>query len=250
MRPEARLQPIIITVLVFAAGFATGRLLNKNGDTYPKAHFLAEPGSSTASGEREHVPPSGSPPADISLFRRVPDVRQSTTYSCGAAALQAVLCAWGIDSRERTLMDECGTTESAGTAPEAIAAAARARGLRATLVEDTDLAALEEAAARGVPAIVAIQAWTDARPAGFTWREDWEDGHYIIVLGLDDDNVYVEDPSLLGTRGLIPRREFLDRWHDYTGEPPFDATDRAWRRLAIFIEGGRPAAPAAYSLVE
>lgn len=221
MTPEARLRSVVIVVLVFAAGFAAGRLL-------------------------ENRPPSPPP-----LLRLVPDVRQSTTYSCGAAALQAVLCAWGIDSREQALMDELGTTESAGTAPEAIAAAARARGLRATLVENTDLAALEAAAARGIPAIVAIQAWTDTRPAGFSWLDDWEDGHYVVVLGLDDDNVYVEDPSLLGTRGMIPRPEFLDRWHDYTGEPPFDATDRAWRRLGIFIEGARPAAaPPLFSPVE
>jgi hypothetical protein len=228
MTPEARLRSVVIVVLVFAAGFAAGRLLDNNSGPAP-------------------APAPAAPP----LLRLVPDVRQSTTYSCGAAALQAVLCAWGIDSRERTLMDECGTTESAGTSPEAIAAAARARGLNVRLVEETDLVALQAAAERGVPAIVAIQAWADERPADFSWRDDWEDGHYVIVLGIDDRNVYVEDPSLLGTRGVIPRPDFLDRWHDYTGEPPFDATDRAWHRLAIFIEGGRPAAaPPLYSPVE
>jgi len=236
MTPEARLRPVVIMILVFAAGFAAGRLLDKAGDTVP-----IKTGDTYPEAQVPGMP----------LLRLVPDVRQSTTYSCGAAALQAVLCAWGIDSRERTLMDKCGTTESAGTAPEAIAAAARARGLAATLVDETDLAALRAAAARGVPAIVAIQAWTDERPAGFSWRDDWEDGHYVIVLGIDDRNVYVEDPSLLGTRGIIPRTEFVDRWHDYTGDPPFDATDRAWRRLAIFIEGARPAvAPPLYSPVE
>lgn len=232
MKPEDRFKSIVITALVFTAGFIAGRLLDHRAGTLPGAS----------------VPRSA---AALPLLRRVPDVRQSTTYSCGAAALQAVLCAWGIDSRERTLMDECGTTEAAGTAPEALAAAARARGLAATLAEETDLASLQAAAARGVPAIVAIQAWTDARPAGFAWRDDWEDGHYVIVLGVDGENVYVEDPSLLGTRGVIPRREFLDRWHDYTGDPPFDATDRAWRRLAIFIEGERlPAAAPLFSPVD
>jgi predicted double-glycine peptidase len=65
----------------------------------------------------------------------------------------------------------------------------------------------------------------------------------VIVLGLDADSVYVEDPSLLGCRGIIPRAEFLERWHDYEGRPPFDAGRRVYMRMGIFIEG-RPAVPA------
>lgn len=53
-----------------------------------------------------------------------------------------------------------------------------------------------------------------------------------------------------GTRGVIPKQEFLDRWHDYTGEPPFDPTDRAYVRLGIFITGKTPVRQFAYTKVD
>ena len=61
---------------------------------------------------------------------------------------------------------------------------------------------------------------------------------------------YVEAPSLLGSRGVIPRTEFLERWHDYEGKPPFDKTDRAYRTMGIFIEGTKPIPPAAFTRVD
>jgi predicted double-glycine peptidase len=98
--------------------------------------------------------------------------------------------------------------------------------------------------------ICAIQAWSDAEVPGFSWAKAWEDGHYVIVLGLDAKNVYVEDPSLLGSRGMIPRAEFVERWHDYEGKPPYDKADRAYRAMGIFISGLKPAPPPAFARVE
>jgi predicted double-glycine peptidase len=63
----------------------------------------------------------------------------------------------------------------------------------------------------------------------------------MVLLGADAANLYFEDPSLLGVRGVIPRAEFVDRWHDYEGEPPLDPSDRAYVHMAMFIRGDRPA---------
>jgi len=188
--------------------------------------------------------PAGAP-APAAAFAALPDVRQSTTFSCGASVLQAILFYYGIEMREDALMEAARTTEAYGTHPEDILRVAREQGLRAELREGLALSDLEAAAARGVPVVVALQAWTDA-PDRVDWARDWEDGHYVIVVGIDKDNVIVEDPSLLGCRGFIPRPEFLDRWHDYEGEPPFDPkdkADRAYVRMGMFIESGRPPAP-------
>jgi uncharacterized protein len=170
------------------------------------------------------------------LLERVPDVQQSTDFSCGAAALQAVLGYWGIYAQEQTLMHALHTNEISGTTPESIIGVAREMGLEAYSRENLDLASLEEAVHR-IPVICAIQAWPISRPAKFTWNTCWEEGHYVIVIGIDKQNVYVEDPSLFGTRGVIPREEFLERWHDYEGEPPLDKSDRLDLHLGIFIAG-------------
>jgi len=67
-----------------------------------------------------------------------------------------------------------------------------------------------------------IKAWTQSDPKSpdFRWTDAWEDGHYVILIGVEGDNLVFENPSLLGTRGYIPCSEFLGRWRDYEGEPP------------------------------
>jgi hypothetical protein len=192
---------------------------------------------------------SGAPalPSDL---KGVPDVRQSTTYSCGAAALQALLSYWGIDKRERDLMQALETSEAEGTSPEAIVKVAKEIGCEAYTKENLGLKDIEESLRREIPVICAIQAWADIHSARFSWEKAWEDGHYVIVIGLDSQSVYVEDPSLLGTRGIIPRDEFLARWHDYRGEPPYDPSDRPYINLGIFVVGSKADEKPAFSRVE
>jgi len=55
---------------------------------------------------------------------------------------------------------------------------------------------------------------------------------------------------VIRTRGVIAKPEFLVRWHDYMGEPPFDLTDRAYVRLGIFITGKTPVRQFAYTKVD
>ena len=165
----------------------------------------------------------------------IPDVRQSTGYSCGAAALQAVLAYWGTSEREDRLMARLHTTPQNGTSPDNIVRVAGEYGLKAKLWEGLTLEDLEAALRQGLTVIVDLQAWRekDEKP----WTETWDDGHYMDLLGMDAKNLYFEDPSLLGSRGFIPRAEFVDRWHDYEGEPPLDARDRKYVHMAIFIKG-------------
>ncbi|MFA6364105.1 C39 family peptidase [Methanoregula sp.] len=176
-----------------------------------------------------------------SVLSTVPDVRQSQPYSCGAACLLAIFNYWGIDMREGVLMQELNTTEEAGTSPDAIVRVARAHGLQAALRTNLTLADLERSLANRTPVIIDCQAWSDTSPANISWEDDWEDGHYMIVIGLDAENVYFEDPSQLGTRGVIPRQEFISRWHDYEGPAPFNANSTPMYHAGIFISGSKSA---------
>lgn len=184
------------------------------------------------------------------VIEGVPDVRQSTTYSCGAAALQALLSYWGIDKRERDLMQALETSEVEGTSPEAIVRVAKEIGCEAYTKENLSLKDIEESLRHWIPVICAIQAWADIRSEGFSWDKAWEDGHYVIVIGLDSLSVYVEDPSILGTRGVIPREEFIARWHDYRGEPPYDPSDQPYIHLGIFVVGSKADEKPAFTRVE
>jgi predicted double-glycine peptidase len=142
----------------------------------------------------------------------LPDVRQGTPYTCGASALQAVLAYYGQEAREDVLARELGATPEDGAPPQAIVSAARARGLSAELREHLSIQDLARYVAEKRPVVVAIQAWPD-RPQQ-RYRDDWEDGHYVIVVGVTRERIIVEDPSVLGSRGWLGHGEFLERWHD------------------------------------
>jgi uncharacterized protein len=180
----------------------------------------------------------------------VPDVYQSSQYSCGASVLQAVLAYWGIEVHEDTLVKSLGTTERYGTSPESILQAAKSYGLRAEIRENLSVADVVSSLADGVPAILDIQAWRDdADMNGKNWETDWEDGHYVIAIGYDQTNIYVEDPSLLGCRGFIPLKELESRWRDYKGDPPHDFSKKSYVRMAILIKGAEKTTPAKFCRV-
>ena len=215
-----------LIVLAVAAGWLAGTLLPVPGINTPALPPATALTSLPAS-------PSSSP------FDAIPDVRQSTGYTCGASALQAVFSYWGIDEREDRLASRLKSTPEAGTHPLDILRVAREFGLSADLREGLGLADLERALADGTTVIVDLQAWRER--TGVPWSETWDDGHYMVLLAMDGANLYFEDPSLLGARGVIPRAEFVERWHDYEGEAPLDPTDRKYVRMALFIKGSRPA---------
>lgn len=221
-----RIQSIALVLLVFAIGAVLGRI------TAPK-----EP---AAAPQREKQPPQ--------VLAGVADVRQSTGYSCGAAALQAVLVFWGTIEREDRLMARLNTSPEQGTSPENIVRVAREFGLHADIRENLKLEDLEAGLRQGYTPIVDLQAWREGRAK--PWAETWDDGHYMVLLGMDTRNLYFEDPSLLGSRGFISRREFVERWHDDEGDPPLDAEDRVFVHMAIFIRGAQAAPMPKFTPVE
>jgi predicted double-glycine peptidase len=168
----------------------------------------------------------------------VPIVRQTTEHSCGPAALMSVLEYWQITSdSETTLHSLLETTPEFGTAPEKIVEAAARFGLRASMQADLQLSDLAAAVGRGETVIVNFQAWPAKESGRPSWQQDWEDGHYAVLIGLDGENAYLMDPWV--GYGYLSSSELVDRWHDYT--------ERAGKRieyhhLAIFVQGETPRA--------
>jgi predicted double-glycine peptidase len=180
--------------------------------------------------------------AETPTLLPVPDTRQCTTYSCGAAALQAVLMYWGIEYVESDLMARLNTDPQNGTNPRDIVRVAQEEGLQAELRENVTLDDLQKSVEDGCPVIIDCQAWRDGDDLSRPWKEVWDSGHYMVVIGMDDRNIYFEDPSLLGSRGFISRQEFEDRWHD--------VDEKKYVHGAIFIRGDKPAPPPGMVYVE
>ena len=175
---------------------------------------------------------------NLALFS-MPDTRQSTEYSCGAAAMQAVLGYWGRDIGEEDIREMLNTNEESGTYPDDIIRVASALGLQAEYKENMTLIDLEDYVAEGIPVIVDCQAWRSVSQYNESWADTWYNGHWLVVIGIDENNVTLEDPYILGDRGLMPREEFEARWHNVRG---LDETDIGKQiHMGIAIRGEMPA---------
>ena len=169
-------------------------------------------------------------------------VPQATDYSCGAASFLSILYYWlDHDGNESELYKELGTNPKYGTQSEPIARAARKRGLSAEVRQGASISDLRLALRRGETVMVEYQAWREPGKPYKPWPEDWEHGHYSVVIGLDNENIYLMDPSAYTGYGWLPISEFLERWHD-EDHPKGDAARRN-HHLAIFIRGHAPVPP-------
>jgi predicted double-glycine peptidase len=145
-------------------------------------------------------------------LNQLPIIRQGTPYTCGVAVLQSILFYYGEEWREDNLAKELKSTPEDGTDYHEIIRFARSKGLTVETAENMTLEDLRRAVDADHPVVVAFQAWGD-HPENYAAA--WEDGHYSIVIGVDNNNVYLMDPSTIGNYTFVPIPEFLARWHDY-----------------------------------
>jgi ABC-type bacteriocin/lantibiotic exporter with double-glycine peptidase domain len=140
-----------------------------------------------------------------------------------------------FDESESVLDANLHVDPDTGTSVERIVDEARRFGLRAAARTGLTLDDLGRELSRGAVVIAAIQAWPTDKIAD--WRTDWEDGHYVVVVGISRDRVYLMDPSVRTGYAYLDRKEFLTRWHDYD----VDGDRRiVWNRLGIVIQGDKP----------
>jgi len=150
----------------------------------------------------------------------IPQYVQEVDYSCGPSSALALLRYWDYatywNATEQSLYGPMNTTEAEGTDPQPIAnyfvnfaqiPAVYVWG-NATVTLDR----LKQAIDDGEPPIVDLQAWR--LNDSVVWSTDWDDGHYNVLIGYDDSNLFFMDPSTDGNYAYIPITEFLTRWHD------------------------------------
>ncbi len=144
----------------------------------------------------------------------VPSVTQSTDYSCGAAALLSILYFYGERKLDEiTLIKELKSSPETGTEIEPIVEFAKTKGLTVVHKEKGTWDELKEHLAKKQVSLVSLQAWDETSKEP-NYIESWESGHYLVVIGMDENRIYFMDPASLGTRGYLEKQDFLSRWHD------------------------------------
>lgn len=162
-----------------------------------------------------------SPPLleEIHNLIRVPLVRQATSYTCGVASLLSVLLYYGEEFTERELAKILKADPVKGTGYQAILKFANRRfadpakrNFQMRKRTGMSIDDVREQIDRGRPVIVLIQAWSEKSKVD--WKREWKEGHYVVVVGYDEYNIYLMDPAVMGHYAFLPIGEFLDRWHD------------------------------------
>jgi len=145
---------------------------------------------------------------------------------CGPASLKMVLDYWGISKTEKELAELLNTQTNLGISDSDLKRVAETLDLR---VEIISLASFED-----------ISNWLDKKvPVIVNWftrgRSDYSDsevpdGHYSVVVGLDGEYIYLQDPEI-GTLRKIAREDFLKVWFDFRGEQITSWEDMIVRQL-------------------
>src|SRR3989344_566718 len=132
---------------------------------------------------------------------------------CGPASLKMVFDYYGIEKSEAEIAKMCNVDENLGTDDKNLKRVAEELGFK---VEIKNNSTFEY-----------IQAWLDKKvPVIVNWftrgRADYEDsevadGHYSVVVGLDEEFIYIQDPEI-GKLRKIKKEDFMKVWFDFTGE--------------------------------
>lgn len=183
----------------------------------------------------------GVPP--MARFRLLTRTRQATEYSCGACALQAVLSYWGKEIGEEELMRLMGTDDAVGTYPENMVRGIQALGFEGEVRENLTLDEVQRVTDRGHPVIGLAQVWRSAKASPGSPLDEWDSGHYIVILGVDAENVYFQDPYVRMAKAFLPRQIFEEHWHQIMGGKA--SGNRKIQSCCVFVRGQAPAPEAA-----
>lgn len=123
--------------------------------------------------------------------------RQTTDYTCGAAAAATLLYRYGVHSDEREMAEHCWTNSLTGTDELCVA-----RGLRRKL------------AGSGLEPHVSLATWDDlvawGGPAAVTVKYKLFVDHWVVVLSIVGNRVEIGDP--IDGRIVIAKESFIEMW--------------------------------------
>ena len=132
---------------------------------------------------------------------------------CGPASLKIVLGYYGLEKTEQELAELSGATSELGTDDQGITKAAESLGFKTLIKNEADFNDIADWLKKGVPVIV---NWFTRGRADYD-DSSVADGHYSVIVGLDDEFICLQDPEIGGMR-KITRDYFLKVWFDFAGK--------------------------------
>ena len=145
-----------------------------------------------------------------------------------------------MDVDEAQLMELLHTNSEVGTNPQDTVNGACSLGSDAQVVENLTLDQLERLTADGNPVIALGQMWRSEREFDRPLEDVWDNGHYVVVLGVDKDYYYLQIPTFKWAR-FRPAEELRGPLASGHGRE-FEKNPKLIH-LGIVVRGKRPAKP-------
>lgn len=141
-------------------------------------------------------------------------------WLCGVASLKMVLEYFGVKISESKLIKLTGATARKGTTAQSIKKAARQLGFSVFIKDQAGFKDIKYWLDKKIPPIV---DW-------FSIYGGHIEGHYSVVVGLDKDFIYLQDPEI-AKRRKMKRIDFKRLWFDFEGEFMKGKNDLILRRV-------------------
>ncbi len=107
----------------------------------------------------------------------------------------------------------CGTDSNVGTSDKGLKRAAEGLGFTVEIKNNSTFDDIRRWLDKKVPVIV---NWFTRGRIDYE-IEEVPDGHLSVVVGLDDEYIYLQDPEI-GALRKISRDDFMKVWFDFKGE--------------------------------
>lgn len=155
---------------------------------------------------------------------KVKPFRQETGY-CGPASLKMVLDFFGVVKSEKELVKLTDCRIETGVEAHRLLQTAMDLGFDGFI---KDLAELED---------LRKQVVERQTPVIVDWFSE-DDGHYSVVVDIDEENIYLLDPEIGYVRAMRLKK-FFRVWFDFPGEYIRSSDDLNIRRMIVIYPGGK-----------
>ena len=132
---------------------------------------------------------------------------------CGPAVIKMVFDFYGINKTEAEVAILSNKDDDLGISDEDIKRTLEGEELKVEIKNFASFEDIKTALDKGAPVIV---NWMTRG------RYDYEeaevaDGHYSVVIGIDEENIFLQDPEV-GRMRTIPKEDFIRVWFDFTSD--------------------------------
>jgi len=131
---------------------------------------------------------------------------------CGPASLKMVLDYYGVRRTEKELAKMAEWNKVLGIDDKGIKKTAEKLGFKVIIKNNSNYKDIQNWLNKDIPIIV---NWFTRGRNDYSESET-ADGHYSVIVGLDDKFIYLQDPEM-GKLRKIKRDDFMRVWFDFKG---------------------------------